>query len=86
MRGDAVIEGVKGGLAALAIGTLAFGAWSAVWPGRSIALYQAIMRFFNWRVEPIDGPRELRTTRWLGSIMVLLGIVNLILLWQAADQ
>jgi hypothetical protein len=81
---EAVISAVRGGLAAWAVGTLVFGAWSAVWPGRSIALYQAIMRFFNWRVEPIDQPRELRTTRWLGSIMVLLGMVNLILLWQAA--
>ena len=71
---------VRLSLLALAIGTLFFGAWSAVRPGRSIGLYQAIMRFFNWRVEPIDWPRELRTTRWLGMVLILLGIVSVVLL------
>jgi hypothetical protein len=72
-------EVVRQGLSALAVATLGFGAWSALQPARSIALYQAIMRFFNWRVEPIDRSRELRTTRWLGITLVLLGLASLAL-------
>ena len=63
---ESLIEGVRGGLTLLAVVTLIFGAWSAIRPGRSIALYQDIMRVFNWRVEPINQPRELLTTRWFG--------------------
>jgi len=57
-------------LKGLATITLFFGVWSALRPGQSIALYQAIMRLFNWRVEPIDFSRELITTRWLGVGLV----------------
>ena len=57
--------------------TLVFGAWSAARPAQSIALYQAIMRFFNWRVEPIDRPRELSTTRWLGFTLIGCSLINL---------
>ena len=84
MQAEPLIDGVRHGLSALAVATLVFGGWSAVQPGRSIALYQAIMRCFNWRVEPIDQPRELQTTRWLGIILVLLGLVTLVLLQQAS--
>ena len=70
-----------GALAALAVGTMAFGAWSAVQPARSIAFYQAIMRQFNWRVEPIDRPRELRSTRMFGVALAFLGLLSLALLW-----
>lgn len=73
-------ELARGGLTALAMGATVFGAWSAIRPARSIALYQLIMRVFNWRVEPIDQPRELRTTRCLGIMLVLLGILSLVLL------
>ncbi len=65
------------GLAAI---TLLFGIWSALSPGRSIALYQAIMRFFNWRVEPINRPRELRTTRWLGIGLTCCSLLSFFLL------
>ena len=50
MQGERVIEGIVVGLKAVAIGMVVFGAWSTVQPGRSIALYQAIMRVCNWRV------------------------------------
>ena len=68
------------GLKAVAIGTLAFGAWSAIQPGRSIALYQAIMRAFNWRVEPINQSRELITTRWLGVALIACSLLIFVLL------
>ena len=69
-------------LRAVAAVTLLFGAWSAARPGQSIALYQALMRFFNWRVEPIDRARELTTTRWLGAALVACSLVSLFLLLE----
>ena len=33
------------------------------------------MSWFNWRVSPIDEPRELRTTRVLGVLLILLSAV-----------
>lgn len=68
------------GLRGIAAVTLLFGAWSAVNPGQSIALYQAIMRVCNWRVEPIDRPRELLTTRWLGAALACCSLLSLYLL------
>ena len=69
------------GLKAVAAVTLFFGAWSAAQPGRSITLYQSIMRCFNWRVEPIDRPRELLTTRLLGVTLMACSLLSLGLLW-----
>lgn len=74
-----MIERVASGLKVVAIGTLVFGAWSAMQPARSIALYQAMMRVFNWRVEPIDQRRELITTRWLGLALVVCSLLSLAL-------
>ena len=68
------------GFKGLAMVTLIFGAWSAFRPDRSIALYQAIMRAFNWRVEPIDRTRELRTTRWLGIALAGCSLLSFALL------
>ena len=48
------------------------GVFSFVLPKRSIELYQWIMRHFNWRVEPIDYARELKTTRIFGIVIVVL--------------
>ena len=68
------------GLRVSAMLTLLFGMWSVLRPGQSIALYQAIMRAFNWRVEPIDRPRELLTTRWLGAALIICSVLSLWLL------
>jgi len=62
---------------------LLFGAFSAAAPRRSIALYQRLMAWFNWRVSPIDERRELRTTVGLG---VLIAVLSLIGLWLACSQ
>ncbi len=53
---------------------LVFGAWSAVVPRHSIVLYQWIMARCNWRVVPIDEPREILTTRFLGATLILLSL------------
>lgn len=60
----------------LAVGCLgmALGILSAAWPGRSIGLYQWIMERFNWKVTPIDLPREIRNTRLLGVILAALSL------------
>jgi hypothetical protein len=79
---EPVIGQVVVGLKGVAAVTLLFGTWSAVNPGQSIALYQAIMRVFNWRVEPIDRPRELLTTRWLGVVLAGCSLLSLYLLWR----
>ena len=55
------------GLLGLAVGVL-----SAIWPRRSIGLYQWIMERFNWRVTPIDEAREVRNTVFLGAFLALL--------------
>ncbi len=67
-------QGVMLGLWALGGLTLVFGVFSAASPQRSIALYQALMACINWRVSPIDAARELRMTRKLGVLMVLLSL------------
>jgi hypothetical protein len=69
------------GLLAVGVVTLVFGAFSAAAPARSIALYQGIMVWFNWRVSPIDERRELRNTRRFGFVLVIL---SLLLLWRLA--
>ena len=65
---------------ALGLVAIGFGVFSALAPQRSIALYQWIMARFNWRVAPIDERREIRTTRILGVLLVMLGGVILALL------
>ena len=60
---------------------LAVGVLSAVAPARSIGLYQWIMARCNWRVQPIDQARELRTTRAMGWVLIFLGGV---LAWRVA--
>jgi hypothetical protein len=71
---------VRLGLGGIAAVTLLFGLWNVARPDRSIALYQAIMRCFNWRVEPIDRDRELRTTRGLGAALAVCSFFSLWLL------
>ncbi|MBI2093462.1 MAG: hypothetical protein HYT88_01890 [Candidatus Omnitrophica bacterium] len=78
---DDLIPWIVVGLKGIAAVMFLFGVWSTKNPGRSIALYQAIMRAFNWRVEPIDQPRELATTRWLGVAISCCSLVIIFLLW-----
>lgn len=56
-----------------AIGIL-FGLFNAFWPERSIVLYQWIMARLNWRVSPINETHEIRMTRILGTVLVLLSL------------
>jgi hypothetical protein len=60
---------------AIGILSLGLGILSAFWPGKSIGLYQWIMKCYNWKVEPIDAPREIHNTRLLGWGLILLGAI-----------
>ena len=78
-----VLQWLRCGIALLGIVALFVGALSALAPQRSIALYQWMMERFNWRVSPIDEAREVRNTRLLGALLVLLGVM---LLWCRGSQ
>ena len=63
------------------IGLLGFslGALSSFDPERSIALYQRIMKGFNWNVSPIDPIREVRNTRLMGLILTVLSLGTVVI-------
>ena len=65
----------------LVIGCLSFslGILSAAWPERSMGLYQWIMERYNWKVVPIDLPREVRNTRILGLVLVALSLATFVI-------
>lgn len=69
-------------LVLIAAAGISVGALSAVSPARSIALYQWIMKWFNRRVEPIDLKGEIRNTRVLGILMLVLSAAIFFVLWQ----
>lgn len=66
------IEWVEWALLVFAFFGIALGIFSLIQPAHSIRLYQGIMRFCNWRVEPLDYTRELRNTRVLGAMLAVL--------------
>lgn len=70
------IEWIEKLLLVVAFFGLALGMFSLVLPAQSIRLYQGIMHFCNWRVEPLDYQRELRNTRVLGTLLALLGLLT----------
>ncbi|MFA7254907.1 MAG: hypothetical protein WC133_02250 [Candidatus Omnitrophota bacterium] len=61
----------------LGIGGLSFalGFFSVLWPQQSIGFYQWVMERINWKVAPIDLPREIRNTRILGAVLVVLSLI-----------
>ncbi len=61
---------------------LALGVFSASDPKRSMGLYQAIMKFYNWNVSPIDEAREVRNTRLLGLVLAVLSLSIFVIVSQ----
>lgn len=49
-------------------------------PAKGIERYQALMRRLNWQVCPVDIQLELRSTRRLGLLLVLLSLTLALLL------
>ena len=72
---ECLVRGLWWSLTVVGFSALLVGSLSAFAPQRSIALYQRIMACFNWRVEPIDPAHELRTTRFLGILLVGLSVI-----------
>lgn len=66
-----ILQVARIGYAVVAWLSLLLGLFSFLRPALSIMLYQLIMRFFNWAVEPIHRERELRNTRLLGIVLIL---------------
>lgn len=74
------VEWIVRVLAPITVLGAALGTLSLFSPARSIGLYQAMMRMFNWRVEPINYQRELRTTRIFGAVIIALSAAIVIAL------
>lgn len=68
------LEWIECGTWAIASFNLAFGIFTAVWPQKSIGLDVWMMKLFNWEVRPADEMRELRSTRFLGTLLVVLSL------------
>ena len=78
-QAESVLQWGWRGLGLLGVVAVVIGGLSAAAPRRSIRLYQWIMERFNWRVSPIDEAREVRNTRLMGVVLILLSAS---LLWQ----
>ena len=61
---------------------LFLGAVSFFYPEHSIELYQLLMQIFNWEVRPIHYERELKTTKWIGAVILVLSALILIALFK----
>ena len=69
-------------LGLIAASGIILGVFSFMLPAKSIQLYQRMMAVFNWRAEPINLARELRTTRLLGIAMTVLSILIFVMLFR----
>ena len=71
---------VRYGAGVIGVVSLVFGIFTAAFPKQSIGFYQWLMAQINWRIVPIDEAREIRTTRFLGILLIVLGLAALTLL------
>ncbi len=62
------------GVRTLCLVSLLAGAACLRSPGRVIAFQQKFYSWINWRMEPISMSREVRNTRLMGLILVLLAL------------
>ncbi|MBU3910957.1 MAG: hypothetical protein KKD90_00040 [Candidatus Omnitrophica bacterium] len=56
---------------------IAFGGMVAWKPKKIIDMQIALYRPFNWKIEPISMEKEIRNTRIMGSVVLILGILSL---------
>ncbi len=56
---------------------IVLGALIAWKPKKTIDMQIAIYRFFNWKLEPISMEREIKNTRIMGLVVLILGILSL---------
>jgi hypothetical protein len=62
---------------AIVVVITAFGALVTLMPRRVIDLQAALYRSANWKLEPIDMAREVRNTRIMGLVVLVLGVLAL---------
>ncbi len=63
-------------ITAIVIATI-FGALVAWKPKKIIEIQIALYRPFNWKIEPISMKKEIKNTRIMGLIVLILGILAL---------
>ncbi len=61
----------------IAVITIVFGALLAWKPKKTIDMQTAIYRPFNWKLEPISMEKEIRNTRIMGLVVLMLGVIAL---------
>ena len=59
------------------VSSLLVGAACLRYPGRVIAFQQRFYLRINWRMEPVSMAKEVRNTRFMGAVLVLLGLAAL---------
>ena len=62
----------------IAVIVIVFGALVAWKPKKVIDIQTAIYRPFNWKLEPINMEKEIKNTRIMGLVVMILGIVGLV--------
>jgi hypothetical protein len=62
----------------VAVFVTTFGALIALKPKKTIDIQIAIYKPFNWKIEPIDMQKEIKNTRIMGMIVLVLGIISLV--------
>jgi len=61
----------------IAVIAIAFGGLVAWKPKKIIDIQIALYRPFNWKIEPISMEKEIRNTRIMGLVVLVLGILSL---------
>ena len=62
---------------AVVVIAIAFGGLVAWKPKKVIEIQIALYRPFNWKIEPISMEKEIRNTRIMGMVVLVLGILSL---------
>lgn len=57
---------------------IVFGVLVAWKPKKIIDMQTALYRPFNWRLEPISMEKEIKNTRLMGLVLLILGVISLI--------
>jgi hypothetical protein len=52
-------------------------------PSRAIELQRRFYEKINWRMEPINLPRELKSTKFMGLLLFVVGIATVVYILSA---
>lgn len=65
---------------AIAIGAFASGLLCHMKPSRAIKIQQQFYAKINWKIEPINLDKELRNTKIMGALSMLLAVLIVVVL------